>query len=177
MKLLPCSNTRDCARYGALLPPSRAYPNGEPAISGRHVPKYKCARCKKPSELSEVQWNRLQTLKLEDFPRLAQVVKAPALADFPLKDFVVNGLTKEQAKQTFEAGFLDTLEAEKDRETVAVVVEAGTWHSADSDVYHDRSDCQTGDNISKRHIQAGKGGKRRCTECATLAGERRKGKR
>jgi hypothetical protein len=173
MKLLPCSS-RSCASLGALFPPSRAYPNGEPGVSGQYVSRYKCFRCKQPTDLTHVQWNRLQAMTLEDFVRAAISLKAPALAELPTRDFTANGLTKAQAEDTFRAGFLDTREAEEAQGMPPVLVEQGAWHTPESEVYHDRKDCQTGDNISTRYLQAGKGGKRRCQECARLSGERRK---
>lgn len=112
MKLLPCSS-RSCANLGGLFPPSRAYPNGEPAVSGQFVERYKCYRCKKPTDLTPRQWHGLPTLKLEDFESLAKRGNAPKLAELPLRDFMANGMSKEQAAEAFRAGFLDTLQAEK----------------------------------------------------------------
>lgn len=174
MKLLPCSGSKDCDKLGARWPPSSAYPNGEPAVSAQYVSRYKCHRCKLTNELTRQKWNSLPELKLEDYQRLALTTKAPFLAELPLRDFVSNGLTKEQATQTFRAGFLDTLEAEA---FVTGPIREESWHSEGSEVYHDRKDCQTGDNISLRNVILGKGGKRRCQECARLTGERRKGRR
>ncbi len=170
MKLLPCSGSKDCEKLGARWPPSSAYPNGEPAVSGQYVSRYQCNRCKLTNELSRSKWNSLPTLKLEDFERIAASTKSPRLAELPLRDFVSNGLSREQAAQTFKAGFLDTLEAEA---FVTGAVKEEAWHAEESDVYHDRKDCQTGDNINPRYLIQGKGGKRRCAECARLTGERR----
>ncbi len=174
LKLLPCSGSKECEKLGARWPPSSAYPNGEPAVSGQYVPKYKCHRCKLPNELPLARWHKLPELALGDFQRIGTATKAPFLAELPLRDFVSNGLSREQAAQTFKAGFLDTLEAEA---FVTGPVKEEAWHAEESNVYHDRRDCQTGDNINPRYLRLGKGGKRRCSECARLTGERRKGRR
>jgi len=43
------------------------------------------------------------------------------------------------------------------------------FHSKlDTDVYHDQSGCQVGDNIQPANKVSGKGGGRRCDECARL---------
>jgi MIP family channel proteins len=49
-----------------------------------------------------------------------------------------------------------------------VEVEGGPWHSANSDIYHDNPDCQTGGMIDPENIRQGTGGKRLCEECARL---------
>lgn len=174
MKLLPCAGSKECEKKGARWPPSSAYPNGEPGVSGQYVSRYKCHRCKLTSELTRSRWNSLPELTLEGFAQLALTVKAPAFADLPLRDFTANGLSREQAEQTFRAGFLDTLQAESFHERIVALVEAASWHSEGSDVYHDQWRCQTGDNINPRYLQAGKAGRRRCSECAKLSGERRR---
>lgn len=43
------------------------------------------------------------------------------------------------------------------------------WHSTLQDVYHDNTECNTGNNIERENLQSGKGGKRRCRECARLS--------
>lgn len=113
-------------------------------------------------------------MALEDFELLSKRGKAPNLADLPTRDFVRNGLSKEQACQMFRAGFLDVLEAEG---FVTGPIKEQAWHSAESDVYHDSRLCQTGDNINPRYLVVGKGGKRRCEECSRVTGERRKGRK
>lgn len=43
------------------------------------------------------------------------------------------------------------------------------WHSIKKDaelVYHDNSNCKTGNNIEKENIRPGTGGRRLCDECA-----------
>jgi MIP family channel proteins len=49
-----------------------------------------------------------------------------------------------------------------------VAVGQGPWHSANSDIYHDNPDCQTGGMIDPENIRPGTGGKRLCEECARL---------
>jgi MIP family channel proteins len=49
-----------------------------------------------------------------------------------------------------------------------VEVGGGPWHSANSDIYHDNPDCQTGGMIDPENIRPGTGGKRLCEECARL---------
>lgn len=45
------------------------------------------------------------------------------------------------------------------------------WHSAkesDPKVYHDNTNCKTGNNIEKENIRQGTGGRPLCKECAEL---------
>ena len=42
------------------------------------------------------------------------------------------------------------------------------WHSIHSDVYHDNTECNTGNNIDPKHLRQGTGGKTLCNECASL---------
>jgi hypothetical protein len=42
------------------------------------------------------------------------------------------------------------------------------WHSTQSEVYHDNTECNTGNNIESEYRRPGTGGKRRCQECARL---------
>jgi len=42
------------------------------------------------------------------------------------------------------------------------------WHSVKEDVYHDNSNCNTGNNIEKENLRQGTGSKRRCLECTGL---------
>jgi len=41
------------------------------------------------------------------------------------------------------------------------------WHSnqPEREVYHDETDCNTGNNIETENITRGTGGKRKCREC------------
>jgi len=43
------------------------------------------------------------------------------------------------------------------------------WHSVLSDVYHNNTECNTGNNIEKENVRPGTGGKRLCEECAGLS--------
>ena len=42
------------------------------------------------------------------------------------------------------------------------------WHSIKSDVYHDNTECNTGNNIEIENRKSGTGGKSLCQECARL---------
>ena len=42
------------------------------------------------------------------------------------------------------------------------------WHSVKSNVYHNNSDCNTGNNIEKENIRQGTGGHPLCIECKGL---------
>jgi MIP family channel proteins len=48
------------------------------------------------------------------------------------------------------------------------VGQEGPWHSVNSDIYHDNSNCQTGSSIAPENIRRGTGGNRLCEECARL---------
>ena len=42
------------------------------------------------------------------------------------------------------------------------------WYSILSEVHHDNTDCNTGNNIERENLRAGTGGKPLCRECANL---------
>lgn len=44
------------------------------------------------------------------------------------------------------------------------------WHSAEpgTEVYHDNTDCELGNNIERENIRPGTGGHRKCSRCAEL---------
>ncbi len=42
------------------------------------------------------------------------------------------------------------------------------WHSVKTDVHHNNTDCNTGNNIEKENVRQGTGGKPLCKECAAL---------
>ena len=42
------------------------------------------------------------------------------------------------------------------------------WHSIKSDVHHNNTNCNTGNNIERENIRQGTGGKPLCEECKNL---------
>lgn len=45
------------------------------------------------------------------------------------------------------------------------------WHSAvTKDVYHDETECTTGNNIEPENVVQGTGGLPKCSECKTISG-------
>jgi len=54
------------------------------------------------------------------------------------------------------------------RETTGVLRGEGPWHSANSDVYHNNPNCQTGHSIAAENVVQGTGGKALCEECERL---------
>ncbi len=42
------------------------------------------------------------------------------------------------------------------------------WHSSEQKVYHNNTECNTGNNIEPENLRQGTGGKRLCKECARL---------
>ena len=42
------------------------------------------------------------------------------------------------------------------------------WHSIKQPVYHDNTNCNTGNNIEKENLRQGTGGHPLCKECAAL---------
>lgn len=42
------------------------------------------------------------------------------------------------------------------------------WHSVNSNVHHNNTECNTGNNIETENRRRGPGGKRLCKECARL---------
>lgn len=107
MKLLPCSH---CGKE-ATLKESRAYPSGEPYLSGRYVGKYACRRCSRTNLLSVKDWNRLPDLSLEDFRDLAKRY-GPAVAALPTRDIEGLGLAQAHAEDLFRVGLWDPSEIE-----------------------------------------------------------------
>jgi hypothetical protein len=54
------------------------------------------------------------------------------------------------------------------KETTGVLKGQGPWHSANSDVYHNNPNCQTGNSIKAENVLQGTGGKPLCGECEKL---------
>jgi hypothetical protein len=54
------------------------------------------------------------------------------------------------------------------RETTGALRGEGPWHSTNSDVYHNNSNCQTGNSMNPENVQQGTGGKPLCEECERL---------
>ena len=44
----------------------------------------------------------------------------------------------------------------------------GPWHSANSEVYHNNPNCQTGNSMNPENVRQGTGGKPLCGECEQL---------
>ncbi|MFA5306928.1 MAG: hypothetical protein WC365_05780 [Candidatus Babeliales bacterium] len=40
------------------------------------------------------------------------------------------------------------------------------WYSIKADVYHDNTNCNTGNNIEKENLRQGTGNRKHCDECA-----------
>ena len=58
--------------------------------------------------------------------------------------------------------------ADRLRETTGSLKGEGPWHSANSEVYHNNRNCQTGNSIAPENVQQGTGGKPLCQECERL---------
>ena len=54
------------------------------------------------------------------------------------------------------------------RETTGSLKGEGPWHSANSEVYHNNRNCQTGNSISPENVVEGTGGKPLGGECERL---------
>lgn len=54
------------------------------------------------------------------------------------------------------------------RETTDTLGGGGPWYAADSDVYHNNANCQTGNSIDPENVRKGTGGKSLCGECERL---------
>jgi hypothetical protein len=54
------------------------------------------------------------------------------------------------------------------RETTSSLRGEGPWHSANSNVYHNNRNCQTGNSIAPENVIEGTGGKPLCEECERL---------
>ncbi len=99
MRLLPC-DSRSCLSLGALLPPSKAYPDGEPHVSSGYAPMYRCSRCKLVTHLSMARYNAIPELTLDDFKRLN-------MGAFALADLEGAGFQGASARDLFKAGLWD----------------------------------------------------------------------
>ena len=106
MKLLRCSS-KQCSKKAEpiMLPASLHYPKGEPAIAGRYVKDLKCSACHHVTFFSAEQYASMPDLSAEDWERLAVEYRAPKIAERFTKDFEGAGLTKDQAKDLYTAGF------------------------------------------------------------------------
>lgn len=47
------------------------------------------------------------------------------------------------------------------------------WHSVKTEVHHNNSECNTGNNIESENRRDGDGGKPLCRECSDLAAQGR----
>src|SRR5918997_5881231 len=56
------------------------------------------------------------------------------------------------------------------RQTTSALGGGGSWHSVNSEVYHNNPSCQTGNSISPENVQQGTGDKALCGECERLNG-------
>ena len=54
------------------------------------------------------------------------------------------------------------------KETTGILKGGGPWHSANSDVYHNNPNCQTGGSIRPENVVQGTGDKPLCGECEKL---------
>jgi hypothetical protein len=54
------------------------------------------------------------------------------------------------------------------RQTTGSLRGKGPWHSANSEVYHNNPNCQTGNSIKPENVRQGTGGKPLCGECERL---------
>ena len=54
------------------------------------------------------------------------------------------------------------------RETTGILKGQSPWHSANSDVYHNNPNCQTGNSIKDENVLQGTGNKPLCGECEKL---------
>ena len=66
-----------------------------------------------------------------------------------------------------EKGLTDSA-SDRLRETTGALKGEGSWHSANSDVYHNNHNCQTGNSIEAENVRQGTGGKPLCEECERL---------
>ena len=51
----------------------------------------------------------------------------------------------------------------------AKMAKVSAWHSAKSNVHHNNTACNTGNNIERENRRTGTGGKPLCHECANLS--------
>ena len=54
------------------------------------------------------------------------------------------------------------------RETTGALRGEGPWHSANSEVYHNNPNCQTGNSMDPDNVRRWTGGKTLCEECQML---------
>lgn len=48
------------------------------------------------------------------------------------------------------------------------MAKTSSWHSVKSNVHHNNTNCNTGNNIEKENRRSGTGGKSLCQECKRL---------
>jgi hypothetical protein len=49
------------------------------------------------------------------------------------------------------------------------MAKVAAFHSVNSSVYHDNSKCMEGNNIEKKYLRTGTGGKRKCAHCIRIS--------
>ena len=50
-----------------------------------------------------------------------------------------------------------------------IMARRSPWHSLKSNVHHNNTDCNTGNNIERENLRSGTGGKPLCSECSRLS--------
>jgi hypothetical protein len=107
-RLLPCKH---CVGRGAMLPPSKANPNGEPYLTTGYVSSYKCFRCKRLQSLSLKDYRVLPRLTFDEVVSLAKKFQAPEIVWRLITDMQGRmELTEEQCRDLVRAG-IDLAEA------------------------------------------------------------------
>ncbi len=66
-----------------------------------------------------------------------------------------------------DKGIVDTAQNAV-RQTTGSLKGEGSWHSVNSDVYHNNPNCQTGSSIAPENTRQGTGNKPLCEECERL---------
>jgi hypothetical protein len=76
--------------------------------------------------------------------------------------------SKEERKATDkDKGVVDAAQNTV-RQTTGALRGEGPWHSANSAVYHNNPNCQTGNSLGPENVRQGTGGKPLCGECEQL---------
>src|SRR5215216_4835974 len=78
-----------------------------------------------------------------------------------------NGTRRRQMGKDRDEGIVEGIQNTV-RQTTDALKGEGPWYSANSEVYHNNPNCQTGHSMGPENVRQGTGGKPLCGECEQL---------
>lgn len=105
MQVLKALHCPKCDKV-ALLRPSSANPEGEPALCSSYQDRFACHRCGLLLRVTLREWHALPWLSFDDVIQLAREFRAPEVEERLTRDWKGAGLTQSQARDMVEIGML-----------------------------------------------------------------------